>query len=247
MTSIRAVCSATAAPRSSSTSASARSIPAVTPADVTTSPSRTKIGSASTRTSGYRSASRSQLAQCVVARRPSSRPAWRKQERPGADARDPLRPAAPGSRPPRRARGRGAPRGRRRRARPASRSGPVLADRAVGPQAQPAAAADVAAVGRQQAQLRLRAGDQPGRVEDLPGTGDVEDLEALEADEDDGLGIGEAMAASSARSSLSVKSYIPRFPPSSPAAWQKATTIWTVPAAGSLVGTARQAPAVEEA
>ena len=41
------------ASRSSSTSASARSIPAVTPAEVQILPSRTKIGSGSTSTPGY--------------------------------------------------------------------------------------------------------------------------------------------------------------------------------------------------
>ena len=74
-TSWRAVISATSRPRSSSTSASARSIPAVTPADVHTLPSRTKIGSGSTVTLGYRRAKSSHHAQCVVARRPSSSPA----------------------------------------------------------------------------------------------------------------------------------------------------------------------------
>ena len=48
-------------------------MPAVTPAEVATFPSRTKIGSGSTVTPGYRWASLAQLAQCVVTRaRPSS-------------------------------------------------------------------------------------------------------------------------------------------------------------------------------
>ena len=93
-TSQRAVVSAVSRPRSSSTSASARSIPAVTPAEVYTSPSRTKIGSASTSTSGWRSASSAQLAQCVVARRPFEQPGRGEQERAGAHAGDPAR--APG-------------------------------------------------------------------------------------------------------------------------------------------------------
>ena len=50
-------------------------MPAVTPAEVATFPSRTKIGSGRTVTSGYRAASPAQLAQCVVACRPASRPA----------------------------------------------------------------------------------------------------------------------------------------------------------------------------
>ena len=52
ITSQRATVSATSTPWSSSTRARARSIPAVTPAEVQTSPSRIQIGSASTSTSG---------------------------------------------------------------------------------------------------------------------------------------------------------------------------------------------------
>ncbi len=50
-------------------------MPAVAPAEVNTLPSRTKIRSGSTRTFGWRRASVSHTAQCVVARRPSNRPA----------------------------------------------------------------------------------------------------------------------------------------------------------------------------
>ena len=50
-------------------------MPAVTPAEVETLPSRTKIGSRSTRAVGYRCWSASHTAQWVVARRPSSSPA----------------------------------------------------------------------------------------------------------------------------------------------------------------------------
>ena len=50
-------------------------MPAVIPAEVHTSPSRTKMASGSTVIVGKRSASSSQLFQCVVARLPSSRPA----------------------------------------------------------------------------------------------------------------------------------------------------------------------------
>ena len=51
-------------------------MPAVTPADVHTLPSRTKIGSGSTVTSGYSAREvRRTTTQCVVARFPSSRPA----------------------------------------------------------------------------------------------------------------------------------------------------------------------------
>jgi hypothetical protein len=74
-TSQRATSSATRGPRSSSTSASARSMPAVTPADVRTGPSTTKIGSRSTATAGWRRCRSSQYCQWVVARRPSSSPA----------------------------------------------------------------------------------------------------------------------------------------------------------------------------
>ena len=62
-------------PWSSSTRARHRSMPAVTPAEVATLPSRTKIGSGSTVTAGNIRARRSQLDQWVVARRPSSSPA----------------------------------------------------------------------------------------------------------------------------------------------------------------------------
>lgn len=67
--------SAASRPWSSSTSASARSMPEVTPADVATFPSRTKMGSGSTVTAGCSRASRSQNAQWVVTRRPSRSPA----------------------------------------------------------------------------------------------------------------------------------------------------------------------------
>ncbi len=63
-------------------------MPAVTPADVRTLPSATKIGSGSTSTCGKRRASSSHHAQCVVTRRPSSRPARGEQERPRADGGD---------------------------------------------------------------------------------------------------------------------------------------------------------------
>src|SRR3984957_12072982 len=49
-------------------------MPAVTPAEVQTGPSRTKIGSASTLTAGKRRASSAQTDQWVAARRPSSTP-----------------------------------------------------------------------------------------------------------------------------------------------------------------------------
>ncbi len=49
-------------------------MPAVTPAEVQTEPSRTKIGSDSTRTAGKRRASSAQYDQWVTARRPSSTP-----------------------------------------------------------------------------------------------------------------------------------------------------------------------------
>src|SRR5262245_50227189 len=82
MTSSRATARATARPKSCSTSASARSIPAVTPADVKTRPSRTKIGSGSTATRGYCSASCRHAPQWVVARRPSSKPASANRKAP---------------------------------------------------------------------------------------------------------------------------------------------------------------------
>src|SRR5271169_1112551 len=50
-------------------------MPAVTPAEVQTGPSHTKIGSGSTRTAGKRWASLAQYIQWVAARRPSSTPA----------------------------------------------------------------------------------------------------------------------------------------------------------------------------
>ena len=50
-------------------------MPAVTPAEVQTWPSRTKMRSSSTSTSGYSRAMMSHTDQCVVARRPSSSPA----------------------------------------------------------------------------------------------------------------------------------------------------------------------------
>ena len=50
-------------------------MPAVTPAELHTAPSHTKMGSISTRASGNCRASSAQSCQCVTARRPSSKPA----------------------------------------------------------------------------------------------------------------------------------------------------------------------------
>ena len=50
-------------------------MPAVTPAEVTIFPSLMKIGSGSTVTSGKRRARASLAGQCLVTRRPGSRPA----------------------------------------------------------------------------------------------------------------------------------------------------------------------------
>ena len=63
-----ATASANEDPKSCSTRARARSIPAVTPAELHTGPSRKKIGSDSTRTLGKRRASSAQYDQCVAAR-----------------------------------------------------------------------------------------------------------------------------------------------------------------------------------
>ena len=71
----RATPNATVEPQSSSTIASARSIPAVTPADVYVLPSRTHMGLRSTLTAGYLCLNSSATNQWVVARLPSSKPA----------------------------------------------------------------------------------------------------------------------------------------------------------------------------
>ena len=57
-------------------------MPAVVPADVQISPSRTKMRSGSSVTCGYRRRQWSVLFQCVVARRPSSRPASARRKVP---------------------------------------------------------------------------------------------------------------------------------------------------------------------
>ena len=75
MTSSWATWWAISRPRSSSTSASERSIPAVTPADVQTGPSRMKIGSQSTRSSGRWLASCPARLQWVVTVHPVTSPA----------------------------------------------------------------------------------------------------------------------------------------------------------------------------
>ena len=94
ITSWRAARSATSRPRSSSTSASARSMPAVTPAEVHTLPSRTKIGSCSTVTAGM--PAREQFARPPVRRGapPVEHARGGEQERARAHRRDP--PAARG-------------------------------------------------------------------------------------------------------------------------------------------------------
>lgn len=66
---------ATSRPASSSTNASARSIPVVTAAEDHTEPSRTNIASGTTVTAGWLWASSWACFQCVVARRPSRMPA----------------------------------------------------------------------------------------------------------------------------------------------------------------------------
>ena len=88
MTSQRATVSATSTPWSSSTRASATSMPAVTPADVHTSPSRVQIGSASTSTSGCSAARR--VGAGPVGRRPPAveQAGGGEQERPAAHADD---------------------------------------------------------------------------------------------------------------------------------------------------------------
>ncbi len=69
-------------PRSSSTSASDRSRPAVIPAAVRRRPSRTWMASASMVTEGNSCASWSATAQCVVMRRPFRSPAWASTKAP---------------------------------------------------------------------------------------------------------------------------------------------------------------------
>src|SRR5262249_17936096 len=69
-------------PRSFSIIASARSIPAVIPAEVHTGPSMMKMRSSSTFTFGNRDCSSRARFQCVLARRPSSRPASARMNAP---------------------------------------------------------------------------------------------------------------------------------------------------------------------
>ena len=83
---------ATSAPRSCSTMARARSIPAVIPAEVHTGPSMIKMRSSSTFTFGNRACSSRARFQCVVARRPSSRPASARRTRRGSRGDSPARP-----------------------------------------------------------------------------------------------------------------------------------------------------------
>ena len=82
MTSWLATLIAMSCPRSSSTSATAKSSPAVTPAAVRSSPSLTWMASSSTPTIGYRCASCWATAQCVVTLRPSSKPAAARKNAP---------------------------------------------------------------------------------------------------------------------------------------------------------------------
>ncbi|MNI39172.1 hypothetical protein D3C73_933470 [compost metagenome] len=74
-TSRRATCCDSAAPTSRSINAKARSMPAVTPADVQYLPLSMKMRSSCTRRAGCICRSRSAERQCVVTARPSSRPA----------------------------------------------------------------------------------------------------------------------------------------------------------------------------
>ncbi|MNN38892.1 hypothetical protein D3C81_1529090 [compost metagenome] len=81
-TSSRAACMLMSRPQSASTSASARSMPAVTPAEVQTAPCWMKIASASTSRAGKRCCSVSHMAQWVAARQPSSSPALASRKAP---------------------------------------------------------------------------------------------------------------------------------------------------------------------
>ena len=85
MTRSRATILAASGPRSLSSNARTRSIPAVIPADVQIGPSLMKIRSSSTRTSGNRDRKSSAWAQCIVARRPVEEPCLGEHEGTTAD------------------------------------------------------------------------------------------------------------------------------------------------------------------
>ena len=106
-------------------------MPAVTPAEVHTLPSRTKIGSGSTSIAGYLACNSLARAQWVVTRRPSSRPGRGGEERPRAHGHEPSARVARLGRRSRRGAGRRTPRPPRRRrgaaARRSGRSAPTTA------------------------------------------------------------------------------------------------------------------------
>src|SRR5947207_150121 len=101
---LRAVLRATVSPCSRATTRSAMSMPAEIPAEVSTLPSSTTCSLSSTFTAGNNSRIRSSARQCVVARRPSSRPAWPSSSEPVQTdvsvstcfARSPIQPTSRG-------------------------------------------------------------------------------------------------------------------------------------------------------
>lgn len=90
-----------------------------------------------------------------------------------------------------------------------------LAHRGIGRVGEPAGAPDVAAGAGDADELGHLAGDDARGVEDLPGAGDVERLDAAEGNDADAEGAGADHGAILQPTALSVKSYTPRFRPSS--------------------------------
>src|SRR3989441_4144091 len=101
---LRAVLRATVSPCSRATTRSAMSMPAEIPAEVSTLPSSTACSVSPPFTAGNNSRIRSSARRCVVARRPSSRPAWPSSSEPVQTdvsvstclARSPIQPTSRG-------------------------------------------------------------------------------------------------------------------------------------------------------
>ena len=209
-TSQRATVRATSGPWSSSTSASARSIPAVTPAEVATLPSRTKIRSGSTVTSGCARPGRSTTPSAssrggrragpavasssapvqtdvTLRARPASRAMCRTTAASSTAACTPKPPATS-----------------------SVSSGPRADfERHVGLQPQAAARTHLPRAGRGQLDVVAAAGQLRGAVEDLRRPGSVEHLEALERDDEHPSHARHALTPSG----VSTRTLTPRIPP----------------------------------
>ena len=183
----RATRSPAATPKSLRTTCRLRSMPALSPAEVSTAPSSTKSASRSTATAGKRAASSAAQAQWVAARRPSSSAGVGEREGAGADREQPGAAVGGGAQGVEQSRGRRLE--QRRVAGDDDRLGPLQGAEVVlrgDPEA--AGGRDRGAVDRAGGELVVRlAAGAGGEAERLRRRGQVEGDDAVEAEGDDAV------------------------------------------------------------